>query len=257
MVSPREQLIAAWRQQLADAECIETEPSSRAAWLKRLKYRLYCFLLSLYGDGLWSAPQSADDRQADDQLGTLIIDHPQVLPLAGKPAKAEDKIRAVLKSVADSQDHRLTPGTLTAEKLSREWFIVAAQSSQLDLDRCQSLLTFIGIASRRRRMATEHYLEVPGHLREEAISVLDRHLSDLRPKPHRSRSDRSSLPLFSRMVVLAVLLLFLTPQIFLAYLALEFSLDRNSLALVALATVLVTTLMLLSLREFRRYRIVK
>jgi len=160
MLPPREQLVAAWRQQLADAESAEAEPSSRAAWLARLRQRLYHFLLSLYGEGVWNAPQSAEQDQTDHRQRTLVIDDENVLPLAGKPAKHEDKIRAVLKAVADNQGQRVAPGTLTAEKVGSQWFIAASRSSRLDLERCQSLLDFIGIDSRLRRTASDVYLEV-------------------------------------------------------------------------------------------------
>jgi hypothetical protein len=252
MLPPRDQLIAAWRQQLSDAESVEREAASRAAWLRRLKLRLYRFLLSLYGEGVWNAPQSAEHAPADAQQSALVIDETNVLPLAGKPAKAEDKIRAVLQSVADNQDHRPSRGPLTAEKLACEWFIVASQNSRLDLTRCQLLLTFIGIDSRLRPTATDVYLEVPGRFHQDAIYVLDQHLEDLRLKPHRSRRARPAFALSSGMVVLAVLLLYSVPQVFLAFLALESYFDMNVLLPMAFAAVLVVTLMLLSLREVRR-----
>lgn len=254
MASTRDELIAAWRQQLADAESAETEPSSRAAWLARLRQRLYHFLLSLYGEGIWNAPQAAEHDQTDQRQGTLVLDDENALPLAGKPAKAEDKIRAILQAVADNQDHRVAPGTLTAEKLSSQWFIVASRSSRLDLQRCQSLLDFLGINSRLRRTASDVYLEVPGQFHHDAIAILDRHLSDLRPRPRRSRRARTPRSLSSRIFAIAMLLLFLVPQLCLAALALEFSLELTVAIPLAFAAAIVVTLGLLSWRGSRRYR---
>ena len=53
MSTPRDQLIADWQNRLAAASEAPEEATSRAAWLVRLRTRLYHFLLSLYGEGNW------------------------------------------------------------------------------------------------------------------------------------------------------------------------------------------------------------
>ena len=49
MTRARDQLISDWRQQLAAAESV-VATSGRAAWLARVRRRLYRFLLACYGN---------------------------------------------------------------------------------------------------------------------------------------------------------------------------------------------------------------
>src|SRR5262245_5936502 len=108
MPATREELIADWRERLAAAEEPVTPDSSRAAWLARLRMRVYRFLLSLYGGGDWNAPEQIAERQREHN-DSVVIDA-GALPLAGKPAKGESAIRATLESVAKARENASAPG---------------------------------------------------------------------------------------------------------------------------------------------------
>ena len=108
MATTRDQLIADWQKRLAAASEAPDEPTSRAVWLAHLRVRLYRFLLSLYGEGDWNAPEGAPESPS-----SVVIDA-QTLPLAGKPAKDEDAIRAVLKSVAGACENKPQAGPFAA-----------------------------------------------------------------------------------------------------------------------------------------------
>ncbi len=105
----REEIIAEWRKQLAEAEEPVDADSQRTAWLTRLKLRLYRFLISLYGDGRWNGSDS--DAEESPHAGPFVVSE-EALPLTGKPAKDASQIRDVLKSVAEASDGRTKPGPL-------------------------------------------------------------------------------------------------------------------------------------------------
>jgi hypothetical protein len=181
LTTTREQLVADWQQRLADSSGIENELPSRAAWLKRLRTRLYRFLLSLYGRGDWNAARPpVGTKSLNDATNSVVFDAPGVFPLEGRPAKGDVKIRAVLDKVARAQEHHLSPGKLTAQRVAHESFIVVAHSTCLDVQRCRSLLQYVGIECRLRAIAGDTVLEVSGPLRKIAIHVLDLHRHELR-----------------------------------------------------------------------------
>src|SRR5262245_15490181 len=113
----RDKLISDWRTRLAAAEAEPVSSSLRRAWLVRVQMRLYRFLLSLYGNGVWRADEHAASPQP------VVFDSAEAESLSGKPAKDLGKIRSVLKSVANSQDHRPAAGSLTADEvIAGCWF---------------------------------------------------------------------------------------------------------------------------------------
>src|SRR5262245_13622379 len=154
-MTTRDQLIADWQKRLGAASSTPDEPTSRAAWLSRLRFRLYRFLLSLYGDGRWNA---ATDDDAEQPRGGVVIDD-QALPLAGKPAKAPGKIQSVLKSVVSAQDRAAEQGPLATE-LNDPWVVVACTSDGLDVERCAQQLNAKGIVARVIGRSADTTLEV-------------------------------------------------------------------------------------------------
>ena len=92
----------------------------------------------------------------------VVFDSAEAESLAGKPAKDLGKIRSVLKAVANSQDHRLAAGSLTADEvIAGCWFAVAAASANLDLKRCLDLLNRYGIECRLQPRGHDSIVEVP------------------------------------------------------------------------------------------------
>jgi hypothetical protein len=148
----------------------------------RVRTRLYRFLLSLYGDGTWRA----DDQVRPARRPVVVVGTDADEALAGKPAKDEGKIRSVLKTVANSQDHRPQSGSLTADEvLANCWIVVATTSSNLSLSRCRDLLERHHIECRTQARGDEMVLEVPGPLRYDAMALLDERRELVR-KPPRS-----------------------------------------------------------------------
>jgi hypothetical protein len=179
MSTARDKLIADWRRRLDAAEAEPVASSPRRAWLVRVRTRLYRFLLSLYGDGTWRACQRPSPRQTEP----VIFDSPGAEALAGKPARDLGKIRSVLKSVANNQDHRPEAGSLTADEvIAGCWFVVAAASANLDLIRCMDLLHSRGIQCRMQCFGDDHVIEVWGPTRHEAIDLIDENRQRLRKK---------------------------------------------------------------------------
>src|SRR5437763_6104071 len=109
---PRDQLIADWQNRLATASDVEEPPSSRAAWLARLRQRLYRLLLSLYGDGHWNAPFRIEPPASPSVADSVVFDAPEALPLVGKPAKSDDTIRSVLDTVASANSEPQVQGPM-------------------------------------------------------------------------------------------------------------------------------------------------
>src|SRR6187402_3351886 len=97
----RHELVSDWQCRLAVADSLDAGAVRQPAWLARVQQRLYRFLLSLYGSGHWRASaRSGEEIEAPpDARALTMFEAPEVLPLAGKPAKETGKIRAVLKSV--------------------------------------------------------------------------------------------------------------------------------------------------------------
>ncbi len=177
MSTARDMLIADWRDRLDAAEAEPVASSPRRAWLARVRTRLYRFLLALYGDGTWRAGERPSRNQP------VIFDSVQAESLAGKPAKDIGKIRSVLKTVANSQDHRPAAGSLTADEvISGCWFAVAAASTHLDPKRCLELLRHHHLECRLQSRGDDTIVEVPGPLRYEAMELIDKQRASLRKK---------------------------------------------------------------------------
>src|SRR5262245_1199784 len=103
MADTRERIIADWTRRLADAEASDDAGVNRAAWLSRLRVRLFRFLLSLYGDGRWNAAVEENGAASSSSNASVVFDSADALPLAGKPAKNDEQIRSVLAAVAAAQ----------------------------------------------------------------------------------------------------------------------------------------------------------
>jgi hypothetical protein len=197
----RDHLIADWRDRLAAAETEPVGSSPRRAWLVRVRTRLYRFLLSLYGDGAWRA----DGSGAIPPSQAAVFDATAAEQLTGKPAKDVGKIRSVLKTVANCQDHRPAAGSLTAEEvLAASWFVVVSSASRLDLARCQAYLQKHHIDSRIERYGNELTLEVPAELRYRAMQLIEGQRSALR-KP--VRPPLPAMPQSIRLFTIVALLL--------------------------------------------------
>lgn len=152
----RDELIADWHERLAAASQTSTESSSRAAWLARLRLRLYRFLLSLYGEGNWNAPKKTVQPSSDCHAVAI---GPEALPLSGKPAKDESTIRAALHSLASARELKPEPGPLMGGIDRDAWVVVASASRGLDSQLSAEALRAKGmiprIVSRNRDVTVE------------------------------------------------------------------------------------------------------
>ncbi len=165
MPTTRDQLIADWRKRLDAASEAPEEPTSRAAWLVRLRIRLYRFLLSLYGEGDWNAPAEAPvRRRSPDPAAAATAGLP--LDLSGKPAKDASIIRAALSSFAGAAETTPQPGPLAAGADLDAWITVASTSCGLDPERTAAALLTQGIISR-----------VISHQRDVTVEVRACHLT--------------------------------------------------------------------------------
>jgi hypothetical protein len=166
----RKQLVAEWRSRLAAAEELPTGAVTRPGWLRRVQRRLYRFLLSLYGSGDWRTADSPPFEIHSNRA--VVFDAPDVLPLAGKPAKETGKIRAVLKAVATAQDQPLAPGPLLDGLPAEDWVTIAVVEPGIDPGRCVKLLRShqfaVQVLSRGRDLA----IEVPAREHRAALKLL-------------------------------------------------------------------------------------
>jgi hypothetical protein len=184
VATPREQLIADWRRRLAAASDAPREPTSRAAWLTRLRLRLYRFLLALYGEGHWNAPKVTTIGSAVASADIAVIDSPDVLPLAGKPAKSEEQIRAALKSVADAQDQPIGLGPLEAGLDPYDWVAVASSSGHVQTAKFLQLLRQAGFAARIALRGDDRFVEVYAINYDEALALLNSRRDEVRGRDH-------------------------------------------------------------------------
>jgi len=208
----RDKLLSDWRDRLAAAEAEPNSSAPRRAWLARIRRRLYRFLLSLYGDGNWRA--AAPPQPQRTELSPVIFDSPEAESLAGKPAKDAGKIRSVLKSVANGQDYRPVAGSLTAEEvLSNSWLIVASESSSLDVQRCVELLRNERIDCRIVPYHGARAVEVPATSHSQAWMLLRDRKVEVRKPPRVARNSGAPLLLmfmgfcFPTMLLMLALLL--------------------------------------------------
>jgi hypothetical protein len=94
-----------------------------------------------------------------------FYDSADVLPHAGKPVKGEDAIRTVLTSVASAREQPVVSGPWIGGLPRDEWIVVAAASSNLNLQRCVELLDSKGIVN---RLSDTGSLVVPVPLSDQA-----------------------------------------------------------------------------------------
>lgn len=166
----RNQLVAEWQCRLAAAEDAQAGTSGRTVWLARLQLRLYRFLISLYGTGDWRTSESAACETDGSQ--SVVFDSPEVLPLAGKPAKEAGKIRQVLKAVSTAQDEPRPSGPLIGGLSSNDWMTVAVVRRRRDQERCASLLRRLKFTVRCARLGAKVAVEVPAHEYRAALLLL-------------------------------------------------------------------------------------
>jgi hypothetical protein len=139
----------------------------------RVQLRLYRFLLSLYGNGDWRITDSLNPPPVDT-VGheSVVFDSPDVLPLAGKPAKAQGKIREVLKAVATAQDKPFAAGPLVSGLPPEHWIVVAVVKRAIDPSRCVTLLRSRQFKVRLAPRGTDIAIEVPADDHRTALKLL-------------------------------------------------------------------------------------
>ena len=168
MTTAREELIAQWRQKLADAQdTVATDP--RRAWLAAMRVRLYKFLLSCYSASPWNttpAPRRSKPTAA-------FMQAPNAGEFSGKPPKSLDQIQAVLNSVASAQDHTPEPGPLVDGLSPDSWVVVAAASSNLRTGALVLALTDRGIEARETIRGDDTLVEVRARNRMEARGIIN------------------------------------------------------------------------------------
>lgn len=193
----RDQLIADWRKRLATANEAPEEPSSRAAWLVRLRIRLYRFLLSLYGEGDWNAPadveQVSNIRRGSPNRGSSATKVPP-LELAGKPAKDAASIRAVLHSVAGASESTPHAGPLAAGIDRDHWIVIASASRGLDPELTAGALLAKGIVPRVVSRQHDVVVEVRGYQASAAIEVIAAEYVVLRLLPRANATTNRDHP---------------------------------------------------------------
>lgn len=168
MTTARDELIAQWRQKLADArQAASSDP--RRAWLSAMRVRLYRFLLSCYG----ASPWNTNPRPQKSEPNAALTHVPDAGELSGKPPKSIGQIQSVLKSVANAQDHAPQPGPLVHGLEPDSWVVVAAASSKSDIAAIVRELTRRGIAARRSIRGDDDVAEVQAVNRHTALAIVD------------------------------------------------------------------------------------
>jgi hypothetical protein len=194
----RDQLIADWRKCLAAAIEAPEEPSSRAAWLDRLRIRLYRFLLSLYGEGNWNAPLDADQgppvRLGSPDPAELLAKSLR-LELAGKPAKDVASIRAVLHSVAGASESTPHAGPLAAGIDRNDWIVVASTNRGLDPELAADALLAKGIVPHVISRQHDIAVEVRGYQASAAAELIAAQYSALRLRPRANTATNQDRPI--------------------------------------------------------------
>src|SRR5687767_10369254 len=104
MTQTRDQLIADWQEQLAQAQGAKPV-SPRIAWLQRTQVRLFRFMLANYGHQRWR-PLEGDSLPEETAAAQPAADTivPAAAELDGKPARSDGEIRLVLTAVANAQE---------------------------------------------------------------------------------------------------------------------------------------------------------
>ncbi len=208
MSRARDQLISDWRQELAAAEAV-VAGSGRAAWLARVRRRLYRFLLACYGTREWTdGPPVVDDGRNAREESHALFESADALDVPGKPAKTGGQIRSVLKKVASAQDHPPGMGPLAQGLSAESWVVVAAASSKLRTGRCWELLRAAGLHARTSYRGDDHMVEVPACERQEAFAIIERHRDRIHAPPKTPRTQR--VPLWCRLAAMAILTMWVT-----------------------------------------------
>jgi hypothetical protein len=196
---PREKLVADWQARLAAAGETSAEPPSRAAWLARLRLRLYRFLLSLYGEGEWNAAQETDTERRAASPGIPDIE----TPLAGKPAKDASTIRAAIRKVAQAQDSWIAAGPLVHGIDRDQWVVVATRASGIDPQLAAAALAAKGMPARIEPYGRDFAVKVQVQHGMAASEFVLAHRSELifRPRPVRPARNQRETPLPNRQLV--------------------------------------------------------
>jgi hypothetical protein len=153
MATARDKLIADWRHELhAAQDAVALAPQE--AWLARMRWRLYRFLLACYAKSPWTTtPRSPDKSES------VVFDQPEAQFLRGKPAKSAGKIQAVLKSVADAQSPQ-EPGSAAICAGQHSYLPLAIESKTCDTLRLFAVLKGDGVAVRHIVRDSQDVVEV-------------------------------------------------------------------------------------------------
>jgi hypothetical protein len=176
----RDDLIADWRNRLAEAGDVPADSSSRPAWATRLRIRLYQFLISLYGDGNW---HSADNPTTAETPPQATNESTEPTTWQGKPAKDISTIRATLSSVAHARSRPNIPGSFAEGKGSDAWTVVATYRGAIDPYRCASLLESSKILARPLNRRDDIVIEVRAKDAEHAARIIQANINWLRVFP--------------------------------------------------------------------------
>ena len=173
MTTAREELIAQWRQKLADArQAASSDP--RRAWLAQMRVRLYRFLLSCYAGSSWSTtPRRPTPQVSTESPDEAVFDTPDSAELRGKPPKSLGQIQSVLKSVANAQEHAPEPGPLVHGLEPDSWVVVAATSRMKKLNEITHALSRARCESRALVRGNKTVVEVRAADRHAAMAIVD------------------------------------------------------------------------------------
>ncbi len=207
MTQARDQLISDWRQKLAAADTV-VAGTGRAAWLARMRRRLYRFLIACYGNREWTAAPSVPASGPASAPAAVLFESAEAMELNGKPAKTGGQIRSVLKKVAGAQDHPPEAGPLAGGLDATSWVVVAAASSKLKTGRCCELLRAAGLHARTAYHGDDHMVEVPACERHEAFEIVQRNRARVQVPPKTPRTQR--VPLWCRLAAMAILTMWVT-----------------------------------------------
>lgn len=166
MATARDKLIAHWRHELhAAQDAVALSPEE--AWLARMRWRLYRFLLACYAKSPWTTtPRSPDESQS------VVFDPPEAKFLHGKPAKSAGKIQAVLKSVASAQGGAVAPGALQKGLAPESWVVVASATGHINTFKLARLLARNKLRVRRLVRGDDELVEVAAADFEQAGKLL-------------------------------------------------------------------------------------
>ena len=181
----RQQVIARWKNGLAEAEAQLAEGSLRFRWLRRIYVRLYRFLLVSYGDRDWR-DQTVESSQAQPQHASAsrmpFVDH--TAEQSGLDPKSPARIRAALKSVHKANVPQQRRGSLQGLQI-REWVTLTSTHRANRLAQFQKRLMQHNIDSRIVYRTTDYALEVRHKEFDEAYRLICR----LQNEPNLDESD--------------------------------------------------------------------